>query len=49
VFEMMGITRHAVPRWGVVLKEKVTYRFGDETEETIGEGEAYCARPGHVP
>jgi len=37
------------PHWGVVLKGKLTYRYVDGTEETIGEGEAYYARPGHLP
>jgi hypothetical protein len=37
------------PHWGVVLKGKLTYRYSDGTEETIGEGEAYYARPGHLP
>jgi hypothetical protein len=33
-------------QWGVVLKGKLMYRYSDGTEETIGEGEAYCADPG---
>jgi hypothetical protein len=37
------------PHWGVVLKGKLTYRYTDGTEETITEGEAYYARPGHLP
>ena len=37
------------PHWGVVLKGKLTYRYSDGTEETITEGEAYYARPGHLP
>jgi hypothetical protein len=37
------------PHWGVVLKGKLTYRYLDGTEETIGQGEAYYARPGHLP
>jgi hypothetical protein len=37
------------PHWGVVLKGKLTYRYTDGSEETIGEGEAYYARPGHTP
>ena len=37
------------PHWGVVLKGTLTYRFSDGTEETIGAGEAYYARPGHLP
>ena len=37
------------PHWGVVMKGKLTYRYSDGTEETISEGEAYYARPGHLP
>jgi hypothetical protein len=37
------------PHWGVVLKGKLTYRYKDGTDETIGEGEAYYAPPGHLP
>jgi hypothetical protein len=37
------------PHWGVVLRGKLTYRYSDGTEETITEGEAYYARPGHLP
>ena len=37
------------PHWGVVLKGKLTYRYADGTEETIGEGEAYYAPAGHLP
>jgi hypothetical protein len=37
------------PHWGVVLKGRLTYRYSDGTEETITEGEAYYARPGHLP
>lgn len=37
------------PHWGIVLKGKLTYRYSDGTEETIAEGEAYYARPGHLP
>jgi hypothetical protein len=36
------------PHWGVVLKGKVTYHYGDRPE-TIGAGEAYFAPPGHTP
>ena len=36
------------PHWGVVLKGKVTYHYGDSSE-TIEAGEAYFARPGHTP
>jgi hypothetical protein len=37
------------PHWGVVLKGKLTYRYSDGSEETIDEGEAYYASPGHLP
>jgi hypothetical protein len=37
------------PHWGVVMKGKLTYRYSDGTEETIEQGEAYYARPGHLP
>jgi hypothetical protein len=37
------------PHWGFVMKGKVTYRYSDGTEETIVEGDAYYARPGHLP
>lgn len=36
------------PHWGVVLKGKVTYHYG-ERSETIEAGEAYFAPPGHTP
>jgi len=37
------------PHWGIVLKGKLTYRYTDGSEETIQNGEAYYARPGHTP
>lgn len=37
------------PHWGVVLKGKLVYRYGDGTEDVIGAGEAYYARPDHLP
>lgn len=38
------------PHWGFVLEGKVGYRYTDDgSEETIGAGEAYYARPGHTP
>jgi hypothetical protein len=36
------------PHWGVVLKGKVTYHYGNRAE-TIEAGEAYFAPPGHTP
>jgi hypothetical protein len=35
--------------WGVVLKGKLVFRYGDGTQETVEAGEAYYARPDHLP
>lgn len=37
------------PHWGVVLEGTLVYRYTDGTEDTITAGEAYHARPGHLP
>jgi hypothetical protein len=37
------------PHWGVVIVGELTYRFSDGTSETAKAGEAYYARPGHLP
>jgi hypothetical protein len=37
------------PHWGVVLEGELVYRYTDGNEETIEAGEAYYARPGHLP
>ncbi|MDP1820129.1 MAG: hypothetical protein Q8K58_09605 [Acidimicrobiales bacterium] len=37
------------PHWGVVLEGKLVYRYTDGTEDVIGTGDAYYARPGHTP
>jgi hypothetical protein len=37
------------PHWGVVLCGKLVYRHADGSEDVIGAGEAYYARPGHLP
>jgi hypothetical protein len=37
------------PHWGLVLKGQITYRYVDGTTDVIREGEAYYARPGHLP
>jgi hypothetical protein len=37
------------PHWGYVVTGRVTYRYADGTEETMGAGDAYYARPGHTP
>ena len=35
--------------WGVVLRGSLVYRYEDGSEDVIGAGEAYHARPGHLP
>lgn len=35
--------------WGVVLKGKLVFRYGDGTKDTVEAGEAYYARPDHLP
>ena len=37
------------PHWGTVVKGALTYRYTDGTSETAMAGEAYYARPGHLP
>jgi hypothetical protein len=37
------------PHWGVVLGGRLVFRYTDGTTDDIGAGEAYYARPGHVP
>ena len=37
------------PHWGVVLEGKLVYRYTDGTVDVIAAGEAYYARPGHIP
>jgi hypothetical protein len=34
---------------GIVLKGQLTYHYADGSEDVIGAGEAYVARPGHTP
>jgi hypothetical protein len=47
-FEGLPDNQCQCPHWGVVLKGSLTYRYGDR-EETIEQGEAYYAPPGHSP
>jgi hypothetical protein len=49
LFKGLPDDRCQCPHWGVVLKGKLTYRYADGTDETIGAGEAYYAPPGHLP
>lgn len=37
------------PHWGVVLRGKLVYRYADGPEDVITAGQAYHARPGHLP
>ena len=37
------------PHWGVVLEGRLVYRYSDGSQDNIGPGDAYYARPGHLP
>ena len=37
------------PHWGVVLEGTLVFRYTDGGEDVIKAGEAYYARPGHLP
>jgi hypothetical protein len=37
------------PHWGTVLKGKLRYTYEDGSVDEIVAGEAYYARPGHLP
>ena len=37
------------PHWGTVVRGEITFRYSDGTSETAKAGEAYYARPGHLP
>lgn len=37
------------PHWGTVVKGRLTYRYEDGSKEVMSAGDAYYARPGHVP
>ena len=37
------------PHWGVVLKGKLAFGYGDGSEDVVEAGEAYFAKPGHLP
>ena len=40
--------RCSCPHWGYVIKGRMTYRFEDR-EEVCEAGDAFYARPGHIP
>ncbi len=48
LFKGLPDDRCQCPHWGVVLKGTLVYRYADG-EEVIQAGEAYYARPGHLP
>jgi len=37
------------PHMGIVVKGMLKYHYADGTEDVVGPGEAYVARPGHTP
>jgi hypothetical protein len=49
LFRGLPDDRCQCPHWGVVVKGELVYRYADGTEDRIREGEAYYARPGHLP
>lgn len=48
LFRGLPENRCPLPRWGYVLKGKVTFRF-DSRSETFEAGDAYYVPPGHIP
>ncbi|HSQ38078.1 MAG TPA: cupin domain-containing protein [Acidimicrobiia bacterium] len=48
LFKGLPGDRCQAPHWGVVLKGKLIYRYADG-EDVITAGQAYYARPGHLP
>ncbi len=49
LFRGLPDDRCQCPHWGVVLRGTLVYRYADGSEETIEAGEAYYAKPGHLP
>ncbi len=48
VFKGLPDDRCQCPHWGVVVRGEMCLRYADG-EETFRAGDAYVARPGHVP
>ena len=48
LFKGLPDDRCQCPHWGVVLKGKLVYHY-PEGDDVITTGEAYYARPGHLP
>lgn len=49
LFQGLPDDRCQCPHWGVVLRGKLVYRYADGSEDVITAGQAYYARPGHLP
>ena len=49
LFRGLPDDRCQCPHWGVVLKGELIYEEADGSVTSIGEGEAYAVRPGHIP
>lgn len=49
LFQGLPDDQRQCPHWGVVLRGKLAYRYADGSEDVITAGEAYYARPGHLP
>ena len=49
LFQGLPDDRCQCPHWGVVLKGTLVYRYADGTEDVVEAGQAYYARPGHLP
>lgn len=49
VFAGLPNDRCQCPHWGVVLKGTLVYNYGDGSQDVITAGEAYYARPDHLP
>jgi hypothetical protein len=48
LFKGLPDNRCQCPHWGVVVRGKLIYRYADG-EDVIMAGQAYYARPGHLP
>jgi hypothetical protein len=48
LFRGLPDDRCQLPRWGYVVKGRVSFRFADH-EETYTAGDAYYVPPGHTP
>src|SRR5881227_2885384 len=48
IFAGLPDDRCQCPHWGYVFEGRITYRYGDGSEETFEAGDAYYAPPGHT-